>query len=451
MKKLLASVGMVALGASTLNAAYTQGLSELETKKPWSVGLTLRGFYDDNIQAAHANEIDSLGYEVNPWVGINWVGDQTIIGASYAYSGKYYDETSPDTDEHWSQSHKFDAILQHAFNPRYNFSVRDSFVIGQEPDQLRSGDSFATQQRISGDNMRNFGQLDFNAQFTPVFGMRFGYDNTYWNYDQSGIDSPRDPNTGLTLPGFQPIIASYSGLLDRLENSAVIDGRWQVAPQTVGILGYRYRLVEYNGDELINGTAVVPAPGANPIPVAGDQSDFRDYQSHYGYVGVEHHFRPDLFAALNAGIRYTDHFNDGDGSTDTGPYVQASLSYEHSADTTFGIGFSQDFTSSDIAGGAGQFVQGVNNSVAYLSCRHRLAPSLYLSGTGTFQYSVFEGGGATYDGEADMFFLAGVNLEYWFSKHISGQIGYNYDYLDSDIPNRGYDRNRVYIGLSATY
>jgi len=99
----------------------------------------------------------------------------------------------------------------------------------------------------------------------------------------------------------------------------------------------------------------------------------------------------------------------------------------------------------------GQFVQGVNNSVAYLSCRHRLAPSLYITGQATFQYSVFEGGGPTYDGEVDMFFIAGVNLEYWFGKHFSGQIGYNYDNLDSDIPNRGYDRNRVYIGLSATY
>jgi len=95
-------------------------------------------------------------------------------------------------------------------------------------------------------------------------------------------------------------------------------------------------------------------------------------------------------------------------------------------------------------------VRGVDNSVAYLAFRHRLAPSLFLSGQGTFQYSVYDGG-ANYDGESDIFFLGNVALEYWFSQHLAAHIGYNYDYLDSDIPNRGYDRNRAYIGISATY
>jgi len=450
MKKIVASVGLVALGASTLNAAYTQGLTELETQKPWSVGLTLRGFYDDNIEASHNGKIESFGYEVNPWAGIHWVGDQTLIGATYSYSGKYYDETRSDTDEHWSHAHNFDAMLQHAFNPRFNFQVRDSFVIGQEPDVLRAGDSFPTVQRISGDNIRNFATIAFNAQITPVFGLHAGYDNALWNYDQSGIDVPRD-SFGQTLPGLQPIFSSYSGTLDRMEQSGYIDARWQLGPETVGLIGYRYRHVEYTGDEFINGAAFVAAPGATPVPVAGLKSDVRNYDSHYGYLGVEHRFRPDLFGSLKAGVRYTDNYNDPNGATDTGPYVQADLNYEQSADTTFSAGFSQDFNTTDIVGGAGDFVRGVNNSVAYLSFRHRLAPSLYLTGQGTFQYSIFQGGGATYDGQADMFFLAGVNLEYWFSKHFSGSLGYNYDNLSSDIPNRDFDRNRVYIGVSATY
>jgi hypothetical protein len=387
MKKIVASVGLVALSAATLNAAYTGGLSELETKKPWSVGLTLRGFYDDNIEATPDNEIDSFGFEVNPWLGVHWVGDQTLVGASYSYSGKYYDETRSDTDDHWTQTHQFDVKAQHAFSPRYNASVRDSFAVGQEPDVLRTVDSFGTLQPVPGDNIRNYGILSFNAQLTKVFGLSASYANSYWDYDAEGF------------------IGSYSGTLDRIEHAPQIEGRWQLAPQTVGLVGYRYRQVNYTGDEIVNFVLL-------PVPTVVT-SDSRDYRSHYGYLGVEHQFRPDLFASIRGGVSHTDNFNDPNDTTGLGPYVSASLTYEYTADTTFGVGFSQDFSTTDAIGDdATDFVRGVNNSVAYLWLRHRLAPSLYLSAQGTFQYSVYDGGGATYDGEADVFLTGSVSLDY---------------------------------------
>jgi len=420
MKKIVASVGLVALSAATLHAAYTPGLSELETKKPWSVGLTLRGFYDDNIEATHSGEIDSFGYEVNPWVGINWAGDQTLVGATYAFSGKYYEADRPDTDDHWSMSHVFDVLAQHAFNPRYNVSVRDSFVIGQEPDLLRSVDSGSSDalQRVDGDNIRNYGNLTFNAQLTKTFGLSAAYINSYWNYADDG----------------------YSGTLDRIEHMPQIDARWQFQPQTVGLIGYRYRDVKYTADQII----AIQFPDVV-------ESDSRNYRAHYGYVGVEHQFRPDLFASIRGGVSDIDNYNDPNGTTGITPYVNASLTYEHSANTTLGAGVSQDFGTTDIVGDASDFVRGVDNTVAYIWCRQRLAPSLYLTGKGTFQYSVYDGGGDGVDGEADIFLVGNINLEYWFNKHLSAQLGYSIDYLDSDIQFRGYDRNRVYVGLSATY
>jgi len=428
MKKIVASVGLVALSASTLHAAYSQGLSELETKKPWSVGLTLRGFYDDNIEAAHEDEIDSLGYEINPWATIHWVGDQTLIGAGYSYSGKYYDEERSTTTDHWSHSHVLDASIQHAFSPRYNISARDSFVIGQEPDLLRSvgTGSSDSQQYIDGDNIRNYGNIVFNAQLTKVFGLTVSYANSYWNYDDEGFD-------------FGSGRASYSGTLDRIEHLPGVDARWQLSPQTVGLIGYMYRDVRYTADEVI------------ALGIPSVTSDDRNYRAHYGYAGVEHQFRPDLFASIRAGVSYTDNYNDPNDTTGLGPYVMASLTYEHTADTTFGAGLSQDFSSTDAVGTANDFVRGVNNTVAYLWFSHRLAPSLYLTGKGTFQYSIYDGGGDLYDGEADMFLTGNIGLEYWFDKHFSASIGYSIDHLNSDIPDRDYNRNRAYIGLSATY
>ena len=48
MKKIVASVGLVALGASALQTASAQALVGPDASKPWSVSATIRGFYDDN-------------------------------------------------------------------------------------------------------------------------------------------------------------------------------------------------------------------------------------------------------------------------------------------------------------------------------------------------------------------------------------------------------------------
>jgi hypothetical protein len=50
-----------------------------------------------------------------------------------------------------------------------------------------------------------------------------------------------------------------------------------------------------------------------------------------------------------------------------------------------------------------------------------------------------------------MFFLFGADLEYRFNEHFSTHAGYNYDRLDSDVGGRSFTRNRVYIGVTASY
>jgi hypothetical protein len=453
MKKFVASVGLVALSASALHAAYTEGMSELDTTKPWSASLTLRGFYDDNIGSSPTDPIDSTGFEINPSLGFHWVGDTTMFGASYTYSGKYYDEQNIGTLDDWSHSHIFDALLQHAFSPRANITARNSFVIGQEPDLLRAGDSITGLQRVDGDNVRNYGTITFNSQLTKVFGISLSYANSYWNYDDQGTlvnnySAPVIVGTNIVSQNFQTYGGSWSGLLDRMEQSPNIEGRWQLNPQTVGKLGYRYRDVDFSGDEVIGGTVnLTTTTVVSPIL----KSDARNYRSHLGYAGVEHSFRPDLHVSFSGGVNYTDSYNDPNGSSSTGPYISASLTWESSADTTLGLGVSHDFTSTDLIGETGDYIRGVDNTVGYVWFRHRLAPALYLAGQATVQYSTFDGGGAAYDGESDFFFTSNISLEYQFNKHFSGSIGYSYDDLDSDIGGRGYDRSRVYFGITAAY
>src|SRR5438445_7524731 len=170
MKKLVASVGLVALGTSGLQADQIPGIST-DPSKNWSVSATLRGFYDDNVNTLHDNARDTFGFEVNPAVsyGVRWA-EQSRLFASYQYAFKYYERKPFGNTDNYDQTHTFDVALNHAFSPRYLLSVHDSFAIGQEPDLLRAGNAFSSFQRIPGDNIRNYGQITFNAQITRELG-----------------------------------------------------------------------------------------------------------------------------------------------------------------------------------------------------------------------------------------------------------------------------------------
>src|SRR5207249_4141092 len=152
--------------------------------------------------------------------------------------------------------HTINASLDHAFDQRYRVGIRDSFVIGQEPDTLRNGGyAFATYQRVPGDNIRNYGAINFNAQLTRNFGIELGYANGYVDYDDSGPSTNRVVNiVGTNTPvEIDSIQASHSGTLDRVEHTIHLDGRWQLQPETTGIIGYQFGQVDYIGNEPIGG------------------------------------------------------------------------------------------------------------------------------------------------------------------------------------------------------
>src|SRR5262245_29284403 len=103
MKKIVASVGLLALGASSLQA-YDWSDFVAESTKPWTVGLTLRGFYDDNINDWPDNQPlpykngvsgsrykkESWGFEVNPSILFDWKMEQTSLSLGFNYSMKWY-------------------------------------------------------------------------------------------------------------------------------------------------------------------------------------------------------------------------------------------------------------------------------------------------------------------------------------------------------------------------
>jgi len=438
MKRIAASVGLIAFGASGLQAADTANLSSMQTTKPWSVSATLRGFYDDNINTTPNSKVSAFGYEISPSLGVGVSGEQTSASASYTFSGKYYDHQPLGSSDKWDQSHMFDAGLSHTFSPRYHVGVKDSFVIGQEPDILRAGNTYSTFQRISGDNMRNYGSIVFTAEVTPLLGFEVGYANSWYDYDDEGVTAAANGD----------VVASRSGILDRMEQAGHIDSRWHFSPQTTGVFGYQYGQTDYQGDEVIQGTVTPTGP-------TGITSKVRNSRSHYLYGGVEHGFTPDLSGSLRLGAQYIDFYKDPTSENDWSPYVQASVRYTYNVESSAELGIVHQRAAADIVGPsgpqpAGDFIRDQQATTVYGSLIHRIMPNLFGSLMGTYQYSTFNGG-TGFDEEADNFYLVGVNFEYRFNPHLSAHTGYNYDRHESDIAGRGFSRNRVYIGVTAAY
>jgi hypothetical protein len=442
MKNIVASVGLFAVGASGVHAASIMAPT-VEGAKPWSIAATLRGFYDDNINTAPNGDFkkSSFGFEVSPSLGLNWTAEQTTMSLNYVYDFRYYDRKPNGNADHYDQTHTFNALLNHSFSERYVLNVSDSFVIGQEPDFLRTGPTLTDFQRIPGDNIRNYGQIKFNAQLTRLFGLELGYQNSFFKYADNAPTSI-DPDTGA-------LIVSRSALLDRIEHYVHIDGRWTVQPETTAVVGYRYGQTDYTGDKIIGIDDVLV--DENTLEPVAYLSDARNQRSHYGYVGVDHVFRPDLKASVRVGALYTDHYNEPGGDrTDIGPSAQASLQYTYLPESYLELGLTHDRNATDLfSATGGNLTSDAESTTVFGTINHRIMPRLYGSVTGQFQNSQLSGGGFNNDNER--YYLVGLNVEYRFNPHLSAHAGYNYDKLDSDLGGRSFDRNRVYIGVTASY
>lgn len=419
MKKFLTSTGLIAFGISGLQAAYAPDLTPMETSKPWSISAALRGFYDDNYTTLpNSLAEESFGYEFKPSVSLNLPFDQTFFGVSYEYTLRYYEARKSNK---YDQAHQFDLRLDHRFSERYKIEVNNSLVIAQEPEVISPG-TVNTPLRTEGDNLRNLGTVDFTAQLTELLALELGYANTYYDYEQEGF-------------------ASRSALLDRIEHQASVDLRWQFLPETSGIIGYTFGVVDFTSDDDI---------GINNNTGTPISADVRNSRWHRVYVGADHSFNTQLTGSLRVGGQYTDYYKQDE--TAVSPYLDANLAYQYSPGNHVQVGVNHSRSRTDVAGfdlGNEEVTLDQEATAVYASVSHKITPNLVGSLLLQGQYSTFEGGAN--DGDSEILFLSGVNLAYHFNQHWLAEAGYNFDRLSSDLSDRSYTRNRVYVGVRATY
>ena len=474
MKKLFVSAGLVALGAAALPSATASSTSP----DYWNVSGTLRGFYDDNYNIGTSR--GSGGVEVSPSVSFHVPLQQTDIGIKYTYGAYYYQDRQDLGLNAFDQTHQVDLWLDHAINEQWHLNLTDSFASGQEPDlSQNAGTPLAVQYRVNGDNISNHGSVALTTDWTRLFSTVLTYDNSVYDYDNSGAQTGAAAGapifsgipTFLThagLAGWQMFNngtgPSLSGILDRVEESASLDLKWHLQPETTVFVGYQFSWVNYTGNEpiaIVNyDNSPIPPIIVLPYTAAHPQSliymsSARDSYTHYGYVGIEHQFIANLSGMIRGGASYTDNYNDPlNSSTSWNPYADVSLQYTYLPGSYVQVGFTQDISASDQVqpDSNGHLTQYNQNSVVYLDVNHKFTPKLSASAIGRVQFTTFQGGAANSDNETD--YSLGLNLSYQINQHFSVDAGYNYDNLQTSgqtVADVGYTRNRVYLGVSAKY
>ena len=459
MKKFFVSMGLAAAGTASLHAAYTPDGGG--TSKDWSLAATLRGFYDDNYTTAHTDKKGSVGFEVNPSFNLNLPLQQTEIGLRYNYGLYYYQERARYGQNPIDQTHQLDLWLDHAFTPRWEARLEDTATVSQDPSLTSTGT--AVPQRVEGNNLANSFKTSLHTDWTREFSTELSYANALIDYQNSGATG-NDPSTNLGggyygyADGSAPsVTTSYAGLLNRISQAISLDLQWHISTTTTALIGYQFGLVNFTGNELIAYSyqtfAVYPD---NTPSVTGPAkqvfSNSRDNLSHYGYVGAQHKFLENLSGSIKVGVQYTSYYNDPSSTTSLGPYGDASLIYTYASGSyaQLGVSESRNATETVQVNSAGQITQDQQSTVIYGSINHPLTPKLMASLVGHFQHSIYHDG--QFNSMSSDFYNLGLNLSYNFTRHFSADVGYNYDYYTTAAAlQQNYTRNRIYLGVTATY
>lgn len=431
MKKIFVSVGLAAAGAAGWSSASAQSMDAAASPKMWNVSATLRGFYDDNYAVAH-NKVGSFGFEVTPSVSANVALSQTDLGIKYTLGMAYFLQRADNGINPLDLSHQGDLWVDHAFNESWKLNVADSLAMGQDPQLVQGGAVI----RVAGNNLANRATATLNTEWTQQFSTSTHYGNGLYIYSNNSVTNAAN--------------ASEAGLLNRVEENAGIDFQWHFPSGTVGFIGYNYSWVRYTGNaQVANPYLALPGPGV----LIRYYSSARDYNAHYGYVGVSHEFGPNLSASVRGGVTDTEMYNDPISPTSSlSPYADLSLTYTYFPGCYVQAGFTHNINSTDVSTPSAtthRLTQYQESSVFYMDINHRFNSKFAGSLVGQYQYSSYKEG--AYGGTGDSNFSAGLNLNYQINRHISAEAGYNFDDLISSINNRGSIRNRVYIGLSANY
>jgi hypothetical protein len=398
MKPFFAVLSAVVLLA---NQAHGQGLlsigqrSDYHEPVPLTFSVTGGAGYDSINYGPGIEDVDSAF--LYGGVGVMYGNDNRVtqwnIGADFGVL-HYLDDTGDDDDLDYNARVSFN--IAHQFSRRLSVSDNLYFTYETEPDY-----------GIGATSGRRAGQYVY------------GYNNVSVEYAWSERIAT---TTGYTVEGIRYTEDEAVGEFEDRTSHIFSQQVSYALSRTTSLVGeYRYRITDYRHS---------PDGEANP-----------DYTSHYILAGVDQAWSERTSVSFRAGAEIYQ----SDRSDETAPYVEASLTYAVSRQTTARFYAQAGFDASEL----GEFDSRYSyraGVVADHQFTQRLAGSVGLH----YIHSDFEGSGdveSTKDDEVN----AGVGLSYNFWQNLSLDAHYSYTTISSDTDFRDYDRHRVSLGLNATF
>lgn len=394
-------LGLLAMGSASAQGLYFIG-SDSDEAMPlkWVVGASL--IYDDNVNPGFGVEEDS--FALNPYIGASLVHitPQTTWDVYVRLGTIYYFDAPGDTDDFNSQS-RAGINLTHRFTERLRFSSQNFISYEMEPD------------------------YSYGYASSRVNGEYF-----FWNTDNSvGFRWTERvaTYTGLRLSG-----TDYDSSVpnnDRFTWELYNQFRYQLSPQTVLTMDYRYGQTSGNG-------------------VTSDSTN------QYLLVGAEHRFSPNTIGIIRAGAQFREVDN---GDDTTSPFLEAALNWQATqalrlrSYARYGI---EDYDTVQRLGV--DLVEFADRRTLRfgVSGEYSINPMVSLFGgldyiPTRYQSGRFVTGGASAPDVDEDIYNAYIGVSYRFNNFMTATASYNYSNSDSDFTNRDYDRNRISIGVSAEF
>ena len=355
----------------------------------------------------------SLGYDDNPTPGSD---NETAYGVVYV--GAAFLSQSPQTTVEFAGRlgyvHYFDDLdfgllkvdqstptgslrlnLTHRVNERLRLSSRNSMAFEYQPDY--SVGSSAIRQtgaytRWSSDNSVGYRWSERLGTYTGFI------------YDGVEYDNPAAQRNDISA------ITLYN------------DFRYQLSPQTVATLTYRY------ADRNTAGSA-------------------RDTQNHFIMVGGEHRFSSNSVAIVRAGVQLRSV-----GESDyTSPSAEAAVTTR--VNQQLSVKAYGRLSTEDSSRQVGAAVYDNANTMRLgVTGTYRVSQALSLSSGINYMSLAYEDGTTTTADDVDESLInafVGFDLQIAENLYLNGS--YNFEDLSSDEDTREYDRNRMSIGVRATF
>lgn len=204
---------------------------------------------------------------------------------------------------------------------------------------------------------------------------------------------------------------------DRISHLVSQQFSWKHSPTTSWVGEYRYRTTMYKS----NSSA--------------------DFMSHYVLAGIDQAWSERTTCSLRAGAEFLS----SDRTNQTAPYGELTLDHRASEKTTLRLYSSLSFDGAELRNNASRY-----SSRTGIDATTQVSDRLRINGGLSYVNSTFDGQGVSPDvTEHQLSLNAGIGYRIW--DNVSLDASYSHALIQSDDELRDYSRDRISLGVQASF